>query len=74
MESSAKRAKKSDWKQYFTVLQKGELYMFVFGSGMSGFSGGEVGGGNWLVRLPGATSLTRVGVREEWQRGGFIDE
>lgn len=48
MESSSKRAKKSEWKQFFTVVQNGELYMFVFGSG-SGFSGGSVGGGNWLV-------------------------
>jgi hypothetical protein len=43
-----KRAKKNDWKQFFTVAQSGELHTFVFGSG-SGFSGGSVGGGNWLV-------------------------
>ncbi|KAK8846626.1 hypothetical protein IAR55_005713 [Kwoniella newhampshirensis] len=48
-ESANKRAKKNDWKQYFTVISKGELYMFTFGEkGGSGFMGGSVGGGNWL--------------------------
>jgi PH/SEC7 domain-containing protein len=49
-ESTGKRAKKSDWKQYFVVISKGELFMFTFGEkGSSSFVGGTVGGGNWLV-------------------------
>nr|XP_019008884.1 uncharacterized protein I206_06570 [Kwoniella pini CBS 10737]OCF47665.1 hypothetical protein I206_06570 [Kwoniella pini CBS 10737] len=51
-ESINKRAKKNDWKQFFVVISKGELYMFTFGekgSGNMGFTmGGSVGGGNWL--------------------------
>jgi hypothetical protein len=48
-EAPGKRAKKNEWQQFFAVAQKGELHMFVFGSGGSGFGGGSVGGGNWLV-------------------------
>ncbi|WWC87292.1 uncharacterized protein L201_002180 [Kwoniella dendrophila CBS 6074] len=49
-ESTNKRAKKNDWKQFFVVISKGELYMFTFGEkgGNGGFMGGSVGGGNWL--------------------------
>lgn len=47
-EAPNKRAKKNEWKQLFVVIQKGELMMFVFGQG-SGSSGGNVGGGNWMV-------------------------
>nr|XP_019047599.1 hypothetical protein I302_04215 [Kwoniella bestiolae CBS 10118]OCF26529.1 hypothetical protein I302_04215 [Kwoniella bestiolae CBS 10118] len=48
-ESVNKRAKKNDWKQFFVVIAKGELYMFTFGEkGGGGFMGGSVGGGNWL--------------------------
>ncbi|WWD21934.1 hypothetical protein CI109_106422 [Kwoniella shandongensis] len=48
-EAVNKRAKKNDWKQYFTVISKGELYMFTFGEkGGSNFMGGSVGGGNWM--------------------------
>ncbi|WRT65157.1 uncharacterized protein IL334_002100 [Kwoniella shivajii] len=48
-ESVGKRAKKNDWKQFFVVISKGELYMFTFGEkGGGGFMGGSVGGGNWL--------------------------
>ncbi|WVQ83934.1 hypothetical protein IAT38_006078 [Cryptococcus sp. DSM 104549] len=48
-ESVTKRVKKSDWKQYFVVVSKGDLFMFTFGDkGGSGFMGGSVGGGNWL--------------------------
>lgn len=47
----AKRVKKADWKQFFVVVSKGDLYMFTFGDGKGGggFMGGSVGGGNWLV-------------------------
>ncbi|WVN88786.1 uncharacterized protein L203_103999 [Cryptococcus depauperatus CBS 7841] len=49
-ESVAKRVKKGDWKQFFVVVSKGDLYMFTFGDGKNdGFMGGAaVGGGNWL--------------------------
>ncbi|WVQ68851.1 uncharacterized protein L199_007060 [Kwoniella botswanensis] len=48
-EAVNKRAKKNDWKQFFVVISKGELYMFTFGEkGGGGFMGGSVGGGNWL--------------------------
>jgi PH/SEC7 domain-containing protein len=58
---SGKRAKKNEWKQMFTVVQQGDLHMFVFGAGSgSGFSGGSVGGGNWLVSRQ---SATRANVR-----------
>lgn len=55
-EAPGKRAKKNDWQQFFVVVQKGELHMFVFGSGSSGFMGGTVGGGNWLVSRPNRLS------------------
>lgn len=50
-ESTGKRAKKHEWKQFFVVVSKGELFMFTFGdsSGRGAFTGGKVGGGNWLV-------------------------
>ncbi|WVQ76687.1 hypothetical protein IAR50_006361 [Cryptococcus sp. DSM 104548] len=51
-EGVAKRVKKSgDWKQYFVVASKGDVFMFTFGDGKGGGSmsmGGSVGGGNWL--------------------------
>ncbi|OWZ66978.1 hypothetical protein AYX15_01888 [Cryptococcus neoformans] len=49
-EGVAKRVKKADWKQFFVVVSKGDLYMFTFGDGKGGggFMGGSVGGGNWL--------------------------
>ncbi|WVQ97714.1 hypothetical protein IAU59_004828 [Kwoniella sp. CBS 9459] len=48
-ETVGKRAKKNDWKQFFVVISKGDLYMFTFGEkGGGGFGGGSVGGGNWL--------------------------
>lgn len=52
-EGVAKRVKKADWKQFFVVVSKGDLYMFTFGDGKGGggFMGGSVGGGNWLVSL-----------------------
>lgn len=58
MEAAGKRPKKPEWKQYFSVVSTGQLYMFVFGqsgggggSFMMGGGGGAVGGGNWLVSL-----------------------
>ncbi|GFZ49007.1 hypothetical protein JCM24511_06756 [Saitozyma sp. JCM 24511] len=49
-ESAGKRAKKNEWKQFFVVVSKGELFMFTFGDrGGAGFAGGSVGGGNWLT-------------------------
>jgi PH/SEC7 domain-containing protein len=49
-EIAGKRAKKNDWKHFFVVVSKGELFMFTFGDrGGGGFAGGSVGGGNWLV-------------------------
>lgn len=49
-EAPNRRAKQKDWNKYFVVIQKGNLHLFVFGSG-GGTSGtvGAVGGGNWLV-------------------------
>ncbi|ODN96516.1 hypothetical protein L198_04231 [Cryptococcus wingfieldii CBS 7118] len=51
-EGVTKRVKKSgDWKQYFVVASKGDVFMFTFGDGKGGGSmsmGGSVGGGNWL--------------------------
>ena len=50
-ESDGKRARKSDWKQLFVVVQKGELSMFTFGGVKSSSTGGSMGGGNWTVSL-----------------------
>ncbi|OCF37757.1 hypothetical protein I316_00884 [Kwoniella heveanensis BCC8398] len=48
-ETVGKRAKKNEWKQFFVVISKGDLFMFTFGEkGGGGFGGGSVGGGNWL--------------------------
>lgn len=44
-----KRSKDKNWKQVFTVLQKGEIHMFVFGKGSQVQPGNPVGGGNWMV-------------------------
>ena len=49
-EPTVKRTSKKDWKQYFVVVQKGDLLLFTFGEGGgSGIFGAAVGGGNWLV-------------------------
>ncbi|WOO77537.1 PH and SEC7 domain-containing protein [Vanrija pseudolonga] len=48
VEAHGKRAPKKDWKQYFVVIQKGDLHMFIFGQGSGSFGGGSVGGGNWM--------------------------
>jgi PH/SEC7 domain-containing protein len=54
-ESTGKRSAKKEWKQYFVVLEKGELHMFTFGekSSSQGYGGHDigaaVGGGNWMV-------------------------
>lgn len=46
-----KRSKQKHWKQYFVVIQSGDLHMFVFGESQSVAvrSGEGVGGGNWMV-------------------------
>lgn len=50
VEAQGKKPQKKDWKQYFVVIQKGNLHMFVFGQGGgSSMGGGVVGGGNWMV-------------------------
>lgn len=49
VEAHGKKLQKKDWKQFFVVIQKGDLHMFVFGSGGGGSSGGGFGGGNWMV-------------------------
>ena len=42
---------KLGWKQFFVVIQKSDLHLFTFGEGRStAFTGGNVGGGNWMVR------------------------
>lgn len=48
-DKGGKKPKSRDWKQYFAVIQKGELFIFTFGSGSGGSVGGAMGGGNWLV-------------------------
>jgi PH/SEC7 domain-containing protein len=49
VEAHGRKPQKKDWKQYFVVIQKGDLSMFVFGSGGgSSMGGGTVGGGNWM--------------------------
>lgn len=50
VEAHGRKPQKKDWKQYFVVIQKGDLSMFVFGSGggSSSMGGGTVGGGNWM--------------------------
>lgn len=47
-----KRSKDKAWAQFFVVIQKGDLHMFVFGEtrGPRAASSG-LGGGNWLVSL-----------------------
>ncbi|WVR04320.1 hypothetical protein IAU60_001320 [Kwoniella sp. DSM 27419] len=47
-ESVGKRAKKAEWKQFFVVISKGDLFMFTFGAKGGAGLGGTVGGGNWL--------------------------
>jgi PH/SEC7 domain-containing protein len=50
VEAQGKKPQKKDWKQYFVVIQRGDLHMFVFGSGGgSSMGGGVVGGGNWMA-------------------------
>lgn len=49
MDKGGKKPKSKEWKQYFAVIQKGELFIFTFGSGSGGSMGGAMGGGNWLV-------------------------
>jgi len=52
VEAQGRKPQKKDWKQYFVVIQRGDLHMFVFGSGGgSSMGGGAVGGGNWMVSL-----------------------
>ncbi|GMK57715.1 hypothetical protein CspeluHIS016_0405490 [Cutaneotrichosporon spelunceum] len=49
VEAHGRKPQKKDWKQYFVVIQKGDLSMFVFGSGGgSSMGSGTVGGGNWM--------------------------
>lgn len=50
VEAAGKKPQKKDWKQFFVVIQKGDLHMFVFGQGGSSSmgGGGAVGGGNWM--------------------------
>lgn len=52
LSAEGKRSKDKNWKPIFAVLQKGEIHMFVFGSGTDVTSRGVVGGGNWLVSIP----------------------
>ena len=49
-EVAMKKVGKKDWKQFFAVVQKGEMLLFTFGEGSGSGSFGAVGGGNWLVR------------------------
>ena len=48
-DSSIRKTSKKDWKQYFAVVQRGEMLLFTFGEGSGSGSFGAVGGGNWLV-------------------------
>lgn len=57
-ESAGKRSQKKDWKQFFVVIARGDLHMFVFGEGSNSF--GPVGGGNWMV---GGISKSRTNNR-----------
>lgn len=52
-EAPGKRSKEKNWKQVFTVLQQGDVYMFSFdgGSGRAAPKGAAMGGGNWMVSL-----------------------
>lgn len=72
-EAPGKRAKKNDWQQFFAVAQKGELHMFVFGSGSSGFGGGTFGGGNWLVSLSAEVSPTSANHQSNAKPVGTIN-
>ena len=46
-ERAGKRAKNHNWMDVFTVIQKGQLSMFVFDGSSGGGGSGVVGGGNW---------------------------
>lgn len=48
-DATVRKTSKKDWKQFFAVVQKGEMFLFTFGEGSSGAMFGAVGGGNWLV-------------------------
>ena len=50
-EPMRRKTTKKDWKQFFVVVQQGELLLFTFGSssGSGAMTFGAVGGGNWLV-------------------------
>jgi PH/SEC7 domain-containing protein len=50
-EGPGKRSKEKNWRQVFTVLQQGDIYMFSFdeGSGRAVPKGLAMGGGNWMV-------------------------
>lgn len=50
-----------DWKQYFGVVQKGTMHLFTFGDTKGGsYTGGQVGGGNWLVSVSPHVEKTRA--------------
>jgi PH/SEC7 domain-containing protein len=48
-DAAMRKVSKKDWKQYFGVVQRGEMLLFTFGEGSGSGSMGAVGGGNWLV-------------------------
>ena len=58
---SVKKTTKKDWKQFFVVVQRGELLFFTFGAGSGSGSGSfGVGGGNWLVSGPSKVHFAHV--------------
>lgn len=58
MEIGMRKTSKKEWKQFFAVVQKGEMLLFTFGQGSSGAMFGAVGGGNWLVSVVESQSET----------------
>jgi hypothetical protein len=55
-EAALRKTAKKDWKQFFVVVQRGELSMHTFGSGSGSNTFGTVGGGNWTVSVLSASS------------------
>lgn len=63
-DAKGKRHKDKSWAQVFVVIHKGELRMFIFGSGGGSGAGsgaggkGAMGGGNWLSNAQAVGELS----------------
>ena len=66
-----KKTTKKDWKQYFVVVQRGELLLFTFGEGTGSMAFGAVGGGNWLNNANTAGRFSLIQTNASSMPGGY---